>query len=165
MRRSQNLEIKLSGPSLVPENKNRLRTSNNSNRTHLEIFFSERVSSSYFSLAQIEQIECGSSPCQTQLLRMVKFCSCRSSFKIWQGRKFAAFAAAIKIWQSGRSSQDAAFAAAAATQPLTQLVCLPKFGSAAPLTHAHEVAPVDHNGYYVNLKVEKNTWLYKSSVI
>ena len=55
----------------------------------------------------------------------------------------------------GRSSQDAAFAAAAATQPLTQLIHLPKFGSAAPLTHAREMAPVDHNGYYVNLKVKK----------
>ena len=30
-----------------------------------------------------------------------------------------------------------------------------KIWACDPLTHAHEVAPVDHNGYYVNLKVKK----------
>ena len=32
-----------------------------------------------------------------------------------------------------------------------------KIWQRGPGTHAHEVAPVNHNGYYVNLKVEKNT--------
>ena len=32
-----------------------------------------------------------------------------------------------------------------------------KIWQARPGGVAHEVAPVDHNGYYVNLKVEKNT--------
>ena len=124
------MEIKLSGPSLVSENKNMLRTSNNSSLTHLEIFFSERVSCSQFSLAQIEQIECGSSPRQTQLLHMVKFCSCRSSLKLDRPGNLQLSQLPLKFDRPGRSSQNAALAAAAATQPLTQLVYLPKFGSA-----------------------------------
>ena len=104
-------------------------------------------------MAQIEQIECGSSPRQTQLLRMVKFGSgaqIAAVIEIWQGRKFAAAAAPFKIWQLSE------FAALAAAIKIWQRSWY-TFQNLAkgPGTHAHEVAPVNHNGYYVNLKVEK----------
>ena len=61
----------------------------------------------------------------------------------------------LKFDRPGRSSQDAAFAAAAATQPLTQLVYLPKFGSAARSPTRTRRRQLKLDGYYVNLKVEK----------
>ena len=69
-----------------------------------------------------------------------------------------------KIWERAKSQLPLKFDKAGNLQ-LSQLLL--KFDNAAgtpskiwqarPGGVAHEVAPVDHNGYYVNLKVEKNT--------
>ena len=74
-----------------------------------------------------------------------------AAIEIWQGRKFAAAAAPFKIWQLSE------FAALAAAIKIWQRswYTFQNLAKGAPGTHAHKAAPVDHNGYYVNLKVEK----------
>ena len=108
-------------------------------------------------MAQIEQIECGSPPRQTQLLRMVKFGSGHESqlLEIWQGREFATFAAAIKIWHARAQLIERSFRSCSCHAAANAAGIPSKIWECGPLTHAREMAPVDHNRYYVNLKVEK----------